>query len=227
MEYFIYKDNRQQGPFTIERLAAMGLTSDTLVWREGMGQWTPAWQIDELKAVIEGRASGTAAPPPPPVGNDTDGSLNDGAPADGMQAAAPEHDSRRRRRAVKWLAAAAVVFFILLMSCPKADDHYEAVTREVTEALTDSASSLSTGIEMFDVIGGALGREIVTQFVGAMATQAVKVDNYIILSVGRVEHDGRSHVVSLGILGHVFTFSSAELRKAVRDSSPLPDTMAL
>ncbi len=227
MEYFIYKDKRQQGPFTVEQLAAMGLTSDTLVWREGMGQWTPAWQVDELKAVTGGRQSGAAAPPPPPVDGDADRPRQADGPADSAPADAPAHESRRRRRAVKWLAAAAVVFFILLMSCPKADDHYEAVTREVTEALTDSASSLSTGIEAFDVIGGALGREIVTQFVGAMATQAVKVDNYIILSVGRVEHDGRSHIVSLGILGHVFTFSSADLRKAVKDSSPLPDTMAL
>ena len=227
MEYFIYKDNRQQGPFTVGQLAAMGLTSDTLVWSEGMGRWTPAWQVDELKAVIGGGTSGAAAPPPPPVDSDADRPRQADGPADRPQPDTETHEKRRHSRAVKWLAAAAVVFFILLMSCPNAGDHYEAVTREVTEALTGSDSTLSTGIGAFDVIGGALGREIVTQFVGAVAMQAVRVDNYIILSVGRVEHGGRPHIVSLGILGHVFTFSSADLRKAVKDTSPLPDTMAL
>ena len=52
MEYFIYKDNKQQGPFTVEQLAGMGLRSETLVWREGMEQWTPAWQVEELKDVL-------------------------------------------------------------------------------------------------------------------------------------------------------------------------------
>ncbi len=79
MEYFIYKDNRQQGPFTTEQLSAMGLTSETLVWREGMEQWTPAWQVQELRDAIAGKAntSGTTTPPPPPVAESGDDG-NDG-----------------------------------------------------------------------------------------------------------------------------------------------------
>lgn len=232
MEYFIYKDNRQQGPFTTEQLSAMGLTSETLVWREGMEQWTPAWQVQELRDAIAGKAnpSGTTTPPPPPVAESGDAG-NDGTEDESTRyagpQAAPPRDGRRHRRAVKWLAAIAVVFFILLMTCPKEDKHYDTVAREVTEAVVDSTAKLDTGFEAIDMLGGMLGREIAGQFVGAMVTQVVKVDNYFIFSVGRVEYAGRSEVISLGIAGHVFTFGSDDLRKALRKLSPLPDTMAL
>lgn len=232
MEYFIYKDNRQQGPYTPEQLAGMGITSGTLVWRDGMEQWTPAWQVPELRDVIAGGAKTSAAAPPPPPAVDATAAADDaGTEREPRPEAAPDTvtraDGRRHRRAVKWLAAAAVVFFVLLITCPKQDDHYEAVAAAMTEAITDSTSRLDTGFATVDMLGGMLGREIARQFVGAMVTQVVKVDNYFIFSVGRVEFDGRSEYVSIGIVGHVFTFGSADLRKALRKLSPVPDTMAL
>ena len=36
MRYFIYADNRQQGPFSVSELMERGLSSETLVWAEGM-----------------------------------------------------------------------------------------------------------------------------------------------------------------------------------------------
>lgn len=242
MEYFIYKDNKQQGPFTKEQLAKMNITSETLIWCEGMAQWTPAWQILELRGVIFGKAEDQATPPPPPTDGPDDGTAEEqtdnveAGHADKSSETGSEYaeakttrhdDGRRHRRAVKWLAAAAVAFFILLMTCPKEDKHYEAVTHEITEAVTDSASRPSTGIETIDMIGGMLGQEIARQFVGAMVTQFVTVDNYIIFSVGKIEYNGRSEVISLGIIGHVFTFKSTDLTKVLKRNSPLPDTMAL
>ena len=37
MDFFIIKDNKQRGPYTLEELAGIGITSETLVWREGLG----------------------------------------------------------------------------------------------------------------------------------------------------------------------------------------------
>lgn len=68
MKYFIIDSNSQQaGPFTIYELKDKGIKEDTLVWAEGMNDWTPAWQVEELKALIF-TPSGTTPPPPPTPG---------------------------------------------------------------------------------------------------------------------------------------------------------------
>ena len=44
MNYFIIVNDTQQGPYTIEELRQRHIDASTLVWAEGMAQWTPAWQ---------------------------------------------------------------------------------------------------------------------------------------------------------------------------------------
>ena len=54
MEYFIIENNGQQaGPFSQEQLVQKAITPETLVWAQGMKDWTPAWKIAELKTVLE------------------------------------------------------------------------------------------------------------------------------------------------------------------------------
>ena len=52
MNYFIVDNGQQAGPYTIDELVKRGLNSDTLVWAEGMTDWTPAWQVEELKTIF-------------------------------------------------------------------------------------------------------------------------------------------------------------------------------
>ena len=52
MEYFIVENGKQAGPFTIAQLAERHIKSETLVWKEGMTDWTPAWKIAELKYIL-------------------------------------------------------------------------------------------------------------------------------------------------------------------------------
>src|SRR5690606_37309640 len=64
-QWLIAVDGRQQGPFPADQLPAQvssgALTRQSLVWKEGMAQWTPAGQVPEL-----GRLFGGATPPPLP-----------------------------------------------------------------------------------------------------------------------------------------------------------------
>ena len=55
----------------------------------------------------------------------------------------------------------------------------------------------------------------------------VSVDDYFIFSIGKLHYGAEEKTVSFGILGHVFTFDSADLRKAIETDKPLPDTMAV
>lgn len=54
MEFFIINHNGQQaGPFSFDQLVQKGISPETLVWKQGMADWTPAWKVEELKAVLE------------------------------------------------------------------------------------------------------------------------------------------------------------------------------
>ena len=52
MKYFIILNGSQTGPFEVNELYNKGITPETLVWTEGMENWTPAWQVGDLKPVI-------------------------------------------------------------------------------------------------------------------------------------------------------------------------------
>ena len=48
MDYYIIRDNKRQGPFSIEYLKEMGISAETKVWHEGLAAWTRAREIPEL-----------------------------------------------------------------------------------------------------------------------------------------------------------------------------------
>lgn len=66
--FFIVINGQQAGPFDPAALAqhvtAGRLTGQTLVWRQGMVQWTPAAQVPEMIRVL----GAPPVPPPPPAG---------------------------------------------------------------------------------------------------------------------------------------------------------------
>lgn len=60
-QFYIHKDEQQQGPFTKDELKDLKITRDTMVWFEGEENWKKAIEIDELKDIIKN------IPPPIPT----------------------------------------------------------------------------------------------------------------------------------------------------------------
>jgi membrane protease subunit (stomatin/prohibitin family) len=54
--YFLALDGQQAGPFDLtalaEQISAGKLTRETLAWKNGMGQWTPAGLVTELAGLF-------------------------------------------------------------------------------------------------------------------------------------------------------------------------------
>lgn len=50
MEYWIVKDDKQCGPYTLDQLAVLELSSGTPVWRKGLADWIPYSKILEMDA---------------------------------------------------------------------------------------------------------------------------------------------------------------------------------
>ena len=61
MKYYIVENNQPAGPFEVEELVAKGVKATDLVWCEGMSQWTPASEVAEVMAQINGASA--AVPP--------------------------------------------------------------------------------------------------------------------------------------------------------------------
>ncbi len=67
VQWFAAVNNQQAGPFDPAALQAQiqqgQVTQDTLIWREGMANWTPAGQVPE----VAGLFGGSPPPLPPPL----------------------------------------------------------------------------------------------------------------------------------------------------------------
>lgn len=69
MDYYILLGNERRGPYSREALRDMRITAATLLWREGLTDWTPAGGLPELYDILE-PATGAqqyAAEPAPPM----------------------------------------------------------------------------------------------------------------------------------------------------------------
>lgn len=73
MKYYIAENGQQAGPFEPNELLLHGLTVNSLVWCEGMTNWTSASQVPELMAILSGQpvptGIDTQLPQTPPMGD--------------------------------------------------------------------------------------------------------------------------------------------------------------
>lgn len=51
-EYYIISNDQRVGPFLLEELASQQITPTTLVWKEGMQQWCPAREVEEVRMLL-------------------------------------------------------------------------------------------------------------------------------------------------------------------------------
>ena len=74
-QFYIAENGQQTGPFTIDDIKSKNIQQDTLVWTEGLDNWTKAEHIPLLKEVLraippplpntEAKTTNQQVPPPP------------------------------------------------------------------------------------------------------------------------------------------------------------------
>ncbi len=64
--FYISPQNEQKGPIEGGQLPAYGVTAQTMVWTQGMPQWMPAGQVEELLPVLSHVAPAAPQMVPPP-----------------------------------------------------------------------------------------------------------------------------------------------------------------
>lgn len=278
MTYFILINNQQQGPYTLDELRSRNITSATLVWREGMTDWTPAWKVAELVSLFHADAANNAQTTPPPAPStgatgaatapyaaEQGTSATQGASAaqgpsaaqagaSNQQAGAgrsyaqqaaqgryntnqlyadaqddetvdhgngyeerEEHKSHTLRNGcIGLILVLAAMVVGLVATCPTEQAHREAITKEMNRFIKESTDNQG---DAWGIIGNIISQKIV----GVVVDNLIEVDNYGVCSVGSITFKGKTHRVSFGILGHVFTFDADDIQRALENGGDASD----
>lgn len=224
MNYFIIINDAQQGPFTIAELQQQGISSETLVWTEGMAEWTPAWQVEELRPLFYKQAAGATVPPPPPV--------NPGAGAQGSQTGAPvppqaatagpgapqpetAQPTAKPCHNGRWaIIVLVVVALVLAFTNPSEKAHKRAILSNITNGVSqvtdsDSGNPFAQGLS-------ALGRMFTGGLVQMVLDQNLEYHNYLFFSTTTLRVGSQDVRASMGFLGNVFTADETEVAKDLR-----------
>lgn len=247
MEYFIIENNGQQaGPFSLEQLVQKAITPETLVWAQGMKDWTPAWKIAELKTVLETveaikantankeNAEGTSADA---AGNNETEAANfqaanqqaqQEAYQQGFQHGAAMNQGYRQEPEKKkssktlWkiiLGLIVLLFLVFAITNPGLDTHKEKVKTEAAKAI-DKATETSDN-NFFTQSIRSIAKMMAGSAIDEVMNQLFEYHNYIVCSKGTVEFNGKQHTVSFGILGSVYTMNADDMVKALEGADNL------
>lgn len=154
--YYIHNGQAQEGPFSIEELAAKNIKPDTPVWYEGLQEWTTAKDVEELKSIFQ-------STPPVFVKNNSSPSQN-AAPV--YQSAAPEPVKKEGSiiRKLFWLSAFIVLVLTSVFIFNKISRDVEVDTEEGKKKLVrDNITfyvTTSTNEYTYNSLGGIYNLEV-------------------------------------------------------------------
>lgn len=217
MEFFIIDRNGQQaGPFSFDQLVQKGISPETLVWKQGMADWTPAWKVEELKAVLEA------------IRANQQQKAQQEAYQQGFQQGAAmnsnfqQQPKKKKKSHFAMKMGIGLIIFILAifaLTNPSADAHKEKVRTEASKAVEKAVGSTDNNF-----FSQAL-RSVAKMMAGSMMDEAMnqlfEYHNYIVCSTGSVEFNGKPHTVSFGILGNVYTMNADDMVKALESADNL------
>ena len=108
------------------------------------------------------------------------------------------------------------VALVAIVTCPGKDKHVDKIASTVSNVVDDETKGF--GKFAISLIDEFTGKDIVKHSVDKVIT----VDDYSLLSLGKVEWQGKEHITSVGIFGMVFTMPEEmikdKLRKATKKS---------
>lgn len=243
MEFFIIDRNGQQaGPFSFDQLVQKGISPETLVWKQGMADWTPAWKVEELRAVLEAaeanqsnqniqniqKQEGVQQGFQQGANQQQDyQKAQQEAYQQGFQQGAAMHSNFQQQPKKKTshfamkLVIGLIIFILAIFAItnPGADAHKEKVRTEASKAVEKAVGSTDNNF-----FSQAL-RSVAKMMAGSMMDEAMnqlfEYHNYIVCSTGSVEFNGKQHTVSFGILGNVYTMNADDMVKALESADNL------
>ncbi len=240
MEFFIIDRNGQQaGPFSFDQLVQKGISPETLVWKQGMADWTPAWKVEELKAVLEAAEANQSNQNIQKQEGVQQGfqqganqqqdyqKAQQEAYQQGFQQGAAMHSNFQQQPKKKTshfaikMVIGLIIFILAIFAItnPSADAHKEKVRTEASKAVEKTVGS--TDNNFFSQTLRSVAKMMAGSMMDEAMNQLFEYHNYIVCSTGSVEFNGKPHTVSFGILGNVYTMNADDMVKALESADNL------
>jgi len=108
-----------------------------------------------------------------------------------------------------------LVAIIMIITRPAKTAHQEAMMEAVKEFVNDEADSLKLG----DNVLTQLGKGIVNKTVEKALHAKLEMHDYLLFNTTYVKLNGEEQFLSLGLLGHVFTFDSEMLHEKLQEAA--------
>lgn len=221
MEFFIIDHNGQQaGPFSFDQLVQKGISPETLVWKQGMADWTPAWKVEELRAVLEAiRANQQQAQQQDYQKAQQEAYQQGFQQGAAMNSNFQQQPKKKTSHFAMKLVIGLIIFILAIFAVtnPGADAHKEKVRTEASKALEKAVGSTD------NIFFSQALRSVAQMMAGSMMDEAMnqlfEYHNYIVCSTGSVEFNGKPHTVSFGILGNVYTMNADDMVKALEEAN--------
>lgn len=219
MEFFIIDRNGQQaGPFSFDQLVQKGISPETLVWKQGMADWTPAWKVEDLKVVLEAIRANQQQDYQKAQQEAYQQGFQQGA---AMNSNFQQQPKKKTSHFAMKMVIGLIIFILAIFAItnPSADAHKEKVRTEASKAVEKAVGSTDNNF-----FSQAL-RSVAKMMAGSMMDEAMnqlfEYHNYIVCSTGSVEFNGKQHTVSFGILGNVYTMNADDMVKALESADNL------
>lgn len=215
MKFFVILNNQQEGPYTIAQLAEMGISSETLVWKEGMKDWQPAWTVSELRYILNENAKTEE------YQKNSSNSMKQENTIPPMPPSTPHREEKKPQNhyLLKIIGGFVLLLLIIMaLTNPNRESHENAIRTEVSKAVEKATTS--NGNDIFSQGFGMMARMLAGNFIDSALDNLFEYHNYLIFSKGTVTIQDKEHTVSYGIFGKVITMNSDDMVKALEGNNP-------
>lgn len=220
MEYYIKVGDEKRGPYSLNELVERNLESTTLVMPTDGTEWVQANQIEELRTRFENKESTNEAANKEEIPFVEARPILQATPQEENQQ--PQHAPKKKHHTgclLVLLLSFVVLIATMIITCPKAEQHKEVLSTVITATVNDAVNESDniTGNAYLDNAFKAVSNAFAGKVIQAAVDELVTVDNYVVCSLGKVRYEGKAHVVSVGVFGHIFTVDEDDLREAAED----------
>jgi len=217
MEYYIKINEEKRGPYSLNELAERKLDATTLVMPTDGVEWIPANQIEELHTLFTDKDTTNNSEKTEDIPFVEARPIIQATPQETTQQ--PQSIPKKKSHTgclIGILITIIALVAVMIVTCPKTEQHKEVLSTVITATVNDAVHDNDniTGNNFIDNAFRTISNAFAGKVIEAAVDNLVTVENYIVCSLGKVHYDGKDHIVSLGIFGHIFTVDEDDLEEA-------------
>ena len=217
MEYYIKINEEKRGPYSLSELAERKLDETSLVMPTDGVEWVPANQIEELRTLFESKDSTDNPVKTEEVPFVEARPIIQTAQQEAVQQPHPAPKKKSHAGCLIGILLTLVILVaVMIVTCPKTEQHKEVLSTVITTTVNNAVNDNDnlTGNTFIDNAFKTVSNAFAGKVIETAIDNLVTVDNYVVCSLGKVHYDGKDHIVSLGVFGHIFTVDEDDLREA-------------